>query len=208
LKHRPRGGTRWNIILAAAISVLSAAAIGVAWLAPAEKQLGDAVKLIYLHAGLVLVSMLLVTVVGIFGLLYLVTGREIFLAWAKPAKLVTLIFWTVYLLQSMLAMYLTWNRVVFNEPRFLMAASILAALAAIYLLSTVFEAPRVIASLNVVMGAGVWILVSQVGAVMHPTSNPISSSSSALIKVDSLLIFLFLLAAAAVSVTLAKRLAR
>jgi len=197
------GGNKW---LTAGI-VLTAAAAGVtAFLAPAEKTLGDAAKLIYLHAGMVFVSLILVTCVGVLGLLYLITGKETFFNWAKPTKIVTLIFWSVYLSSSILAMKLTWNTIVWNEPRFALAASILAALLAIFLLSTVFEARRVIASLNIAMGATTWILLSQVDAVMHPTSNPIRNSGSAAIKYDSILIFIFLLTCAILSVILARRL--
>ncbi len=195
-----------KLLLAIGIAVSVGAAVLIALLAPAEKQLGDAVKLIYLHAGLVLVSMLLVTAVGALGLLYLLTGRGIFFAWAKPAKAVTLIFWFVYLTSSVIAMRLTWGGIIWNEPRLMLAASIFLVLIAIYLISMTFNAPRAIASLNLMMGVSVWVLVARVPAVMHPTSNPITSSSSNPIKLDTLFIFLFFMAAAILSIILTKQL--
>lgn len=193
-------------LLAAGIAAMIAAALVTAYLAPAEAQLGDAVKLIYLHAGLVFVSMFLVTAVGVLGLLFLVTGKKVFFDWAKPTKTVTLIFWFTYLSSSVVAMRLTWGGIIWNEPRLLLASSIFLVLLAIFLVSLTVHAPRVIASLNVLMGAAVWILVSRVPAVMHPTSNPISSSGSFAIKLDTVLIFLFFLAAAIMSVGLTKKL--
>lgn len=194
--------------LTAGVAAAVVGALVTAYLAPAEQQLGEAVKLIYLHAGLVFVSMLLVTVVGALGALFLLTGKKAFFDWARPAKTVTLIFWFVYLSSSIVAMRLTWGGIIWNEPRLLLATSIFLILMAIYLISLTFDAPRVIASLNVLMGASVWILVSRVPAVMHPTSDPIRNSSSAFIKFDSLLIFLFFLAAAVLSVILSKALMR
>jgi hypothetical protein len=192
-------------LLAAGIAGMIVAALVTAYLAPAEAQLGDAVKLIYLHAGMVFVSLILVTCVGILGLLYLITGKRIFFDWAKPTKIVTLVFWFTYLSSSVVAMQLTWGGIIWGEPRFILAVSIFLILLAIYLVSLTFHAPKIIASLNVLMGASTWILLSRVPAVMHPTSNPISSSGSLAIKLDTLLILLFFLAAAGMSVVLAKK---
>lgn len=194
-----------KVILVTGIAAAVIAACVTAFLAPAEKQLGEAVKLIYLHAGMVFVSLILVTCVGILGLLYLVTSKRIFFEWAKPTKVVTLIFWFAYLSSSLVAMKLTWGGIIWSEPRFILAVSIFLILLAIYLVSLTFHAPKIIASLNLLMGASTWILLSRVPAVMHPTSNPISSSGSSAIKLDTLLIFLFFLAAAGMSVLLVKK---
>lgn len=191
-----------NTGLAAGIFLFSAAAGVTAFLAPAEQQLGDAAKLIYLHAGMVFVSMLLVSAVGVLGLLHLLTGKELFFAWSKPAKIVTLIFWTTYLTSSIIAMKLSWNMIIWDEPRFLLACAILLVLFAISLLGTIFDAKKIISALNVTMGALVWVLVSSVPAVMHPTTSPIRNSGSSAIKTDTLLIFVFLLSAAIMSVIL------
>lgn len=195
-----------TIGLAAGLAVCVAGSIILAYLAPAEQQLGDAAKLIYFHAALVFVSMSLVSAVGLLGLLYLATGRRGFFVWSQPAKTVTLVFWFVYIVSSILAMKVAWGGIIWTEPRFLLAASILVTLVAISLLETVFEQPRIISALNLVMGVIVWVLVARVPAVMHPTTNPIRNSSSSLIKYDTLGIFLFLAAAAVVSVLLARRL--
>jgi hypothetical protein len=196
------GNKTRDLGLAAAIILLAAAAGFTAYIAPAEQQLGDAAKLIYLHAAMVLVSMLLVSAVGILGLLHLLTKNELFFKWSKPAKTVTLIFWFIYLSSSIVAMKLSWNMIIWNEPRFLLAAAIFLVLLAIFMLGTIFEAKKIISALNVTMGALVWILVSSVPAVMHPTSSPIRTSGSSAIKMDTLLIFIFLLAAAIASVIL------
>lgn len=191
-----------NTGLTAGIAATVAAAAVTAFFAPAEQQLGEAAKLIYLHAGMVFVSMLLVSFVGLLGLLHLLTGKDIFFYWARPAKIVTLIFWVVYLSFSIIAMRLSWNMIIWSEPRFLLAASILLVLAAIFLLGTIFDAKRIISGLNVLMGVLVWALVFSVPAVMHPTSGPIRNSGSMAIKIDSLLIFLFFLGTAILSVIL------
>ena len=197
-----------KVILAAGIAAAVIAALVTAYLAPAEQSLGDAVKLVYLHAGLVFVSLILVTCVGVLGFLFLVTGKSVFFAWAKPTKVVTLIFWFVYLSSSLLTMKLAWGGIMWGEPKLLLAGSIFLILLAIFLVSLTFHAPKVIASLNLFMGASVWFLLSRVPAVMHPTSSPIRNSSSTFIKLDTLLIFLFFLAAAVLSVILTRALTR
>lgn len=85
-----------------------------------------------------------------------------------------------------------------------LALSILFLLTAIFLVSLTVHAPKIIALLNILMGTSVWILVSRVPAVMHPASSPIRNSTSGAIKLDTLVIFLFFLAAAVLSVVLAK----
>lgn len=130
------------------------------------------------------------------GLLYLITGKEIFLEWSRPTKLATLSFWAVYLATSFLAMKLTWGGIVWREPRLLLGSAILFVLVAVYLLSSVVSAPKLISFFNLLMGAVVWVLVSRVPSVMHPSNNPIRSSSSLAIKLSTLAILLLFLAAA------------
>ncbi len=196
--------TNKRIILGALIAATFVAALVVAAFAPAEQTLGNAAKVVYVHAGLIFVSLCLVTLVGILGVLYLITGKDVFFKWAKPTKRVTLIFWGVYLISGIIAMYLAWGGMLWQEPRMLLGFSIFILLIAIYILATTVHAPKLISLFNVVMGASVWILLTQVPAILHPTSNPIKNSSSALIKLSTLAILILFSASAVFSVLLSK----
>jgi hypothetical protein len=170
-------------------------ALVIVWLAPAEQTLGNFVKLIYLHAALVFVSLVMYSGVGLLGLFYLVTSRDMFLKWALPAKQVALIFWFIYIVSSMVTMKLIWGAVVWAEPRFVLAVSAFVVLLGIYLLSIAFETPRLVSLFNVAMAASIWILISRVPRILHPGS-AIRSSPSLAIKVSALAVSLLLLAAA------------
>lgn len=161
-----------------------------------EQTLGSAVRLIYIHAALIFVCLILVTAVGALGLLYLATGKEVFLAWSYPTKLTTISFWLVYLATSFLAMKLTWGGIVWGEPRLLLGSAIFFVLVAVYLLSSVVSAPKLISFFNLLMGGVVWVLILRVPSVMHPSNNPIRSSSSLPMKLSTLAILLLFLAAA------------
>lgn len=165
------------------------------WLAPAEQTLGNFVKLIYLHAALVFVSLVMYSGVGLLGLLYLVTNRDVFLRWALPAKQVALIFWFIYIVTSMISMKLIWGAVVWAEPRFVLAVSAFVVLLGIYLLSIAFETPRLVSVFNLSMAAAIWILISRIPRILHPGS-AIRSSPSLAIKLSALTVSLLLLAAA------------
>lgn len=196
--------TNRRILLGALIAVTFAAAVVIGLLAPPEQTLGNAAKAVYIHAGLIFVSLCLVTLVGILGVLYLVTGKDVFFNWAKPTKRVTLIFWTIYLISGIVAMYLAWGGMLWQEPRMLLAFAIYILLIAIYILATTVHAPKLVSLFNVIMGASVWILLSQVPAILHPTSNPIANSSSMLIKLSTLAILVLFSASAVFSVLLSK----
>jgi len=196
--------TNKRIILGALIAACFVAALTIAVFAPAEQTLGNAAKVVYVHAGLIFVSMCLVTVVGIMGLLYLITGRDIFYKWAKPTKRVTLIFWGIYLISGIAAMWLAWGGMIWQEPRMLLGFSIFILLIAIYILATTVHAPKLVSLFNVIMGASVWLLLSQVPAILHPTTRPINNSSSLWIKLSTLAILVLFAVAAALSVVLSK----
>ncbi len=177
----------------------------VAWLAPSEQTLGQAVKLIYIHASLVFVSLILVSSVGILGLLFLITGKQWFLEWARPAKVTTILFWALYLISSVIAMQWTWGGIVWEEPRMALAFSIFLVLVAIYLVSITVHAPKLISLFNVLMGVSVWVLIANVPEVLHPTSNPITASPSIGIRLSTLSIFMLQAIAAVLSVVFIKQ---
>ncbi len=190
-----REAKRNNWISYSVLSVFVVSALAVDWFAPAEQTLGNFVKLIYLHAALVFVSLVMYSGVGLLGLLYLVTSRDVFLKWALPAKQVALIFWFVYIVTSMISMKLIWGAVVWAEPRFVLAVSAFVVLLGIYLLSIAFETPRLVSVLNLSMAAAIWILISRIPRILHPGS-AIRSSPSLAIKLSTLAVSLLLLAAA------------
>ena len=75
--------SRENIPLFVAGSVLLAVVF--AWLAPAEATLGEAVKLVYVHAALMWVGFALSTSGGVAGVAYLFRRKDALIAWSSGA---------------------------------------------------------------------------------------------------------------------------
>lgn len=177
-------------------ALLVTLALVVAWFAPTEETLGEAVKLIYLHAGLIYACLALLTGIALLGLVNIVVARGFLREWLWPVKVATLSFWVIYLLTSLIAMQLTWGAIVWAEPRLLLGASLFLVLLAAYVASTVVRSPRLTGLLDLASGAVVWILISRVPTIMHPSGSPIRSSPSWSLKLSVLAITVLLLASA------------
>jgi len=158
-----------------------------AWLAPSEATLGDAVKLIYVHAALMWVGFALLTIGGIAGAAYLFWRRDAFIGWSYGCSVVgvALLFGTGIL--GSISAKITWGAIFWAEPRMAMLGQIL--------FSAIIVAAAVRISGSKVLGGSAcfglaviaWVLVIRTERVIHPVS-PIFSSESTAIKVFPLLI--------------------
>ena len=157
-------------------------------LAPAEAQLGQMIKLVYVHGALVMVGLAAFTVAGGLGLAALVIRRRVWYNGTWAAGLAALIVWIVYILSSMAVTGLTWGQVIaWNEPRVRASALILLAAVVLAVVTRLVDHRDFTAMVNVVMGVVPWILVRRAEAIRHPI-DPIGSSQSANIQVFFVLI--------------------
>jgi hypothetical protein len=161
-----------------------------AMLAPAEAQLGQLIKLIYVHGALVMVGLVTFLVAGALGLVALVVRRRVWYSGTWAAGLAALMVWIVYILSSMAVTGLTWGQVIaWDEPRVRASALILLAAIVLAVVTRLVGHRDFTAMVNAVMGIVPWILVRRAEAIRHPL-DPIGGSQSARIQVFFVLIVL------------------
>ena len=174
------------LVAAGSVGLLAVCVI----LAPAEAQLGQLIKLVYVHGALVMVGLAAFSVAGGLGLVALVVRRRVWYNGTWAAGLAALIVWIIYILSSMAVTGLTWGQVIaWNEPRVRASALILVAAIVLAVVTRLVSQRDFTAMVNVVMGIVPWILVRRAEALRHPL-DPIGSSQSASIQVFFVLIVL------------------
>jgi hypothetical protein len=151
-------------------------------LAPAEAQLGQLIKLVYVHGALVMVGLATFAVAGGLGLAALAIRRCTWYNGTRATGLAALIVWTVYILSSMAVTGLTWGQVIaWDEPRVRASALILLAAVVLAVVTRLVGHRDFTAAVNVVMGIVPWVLVRRAEAIRHPL-DPIGGSQSASIQ--------------------------
>jgi len=177
-------------------------------LAPAEAQLGQLIKLVYVHGALVMVGLATFSVAGGLGLVALLVRPGPLARWREPGRardrdlrrawynatwaagLAALIVWIVYILSSMAVTGLTWGQVIaWNEPRVRASALILVAAIVLAVVTRLVGHRDFTAMVNLVMGILPWVLVRRAEAIRHPL-DPIGGSQSASIQAFFVLIVL------------------
>jgi heme exporter protein C len=159
-------------------------------LAPAEAQLGNIVKLIYLHGALVWVSLFTFSVAGVLGLVALVLRRPIWCRGTAAAGMAAVLLWSIYSIMAMIVTGLTWGQAIaWNEPRVQATALILLAAVVLLVVTRLVDHCIFTAVVNLMMGIVPWVVVRQAGVIRHPV-NPIRGSESVAIQTYYLLIVL------------------
>ncbi len=151
-------------------------------LGPAERTLGSAARIVYLHGALVWVAILVFGVAALLGAAGLLARRPWLHQWSRAAGQVALLFWAGYLPLSMWAAEATWGRVFLADPSFQRAFRILAvALIAQVSIWFVSRPAWAASALNLVAGAFLAFELFQTRQFMHPDA-PIRDAESALIQ--------------------------
>ncbi len=164
-------------------------------LSPGEQTLGNSARLVYLHGALTWVGIMTYTFAAILGLAGMLFNRNSPCQWSIAFGYTSLLFWTINFLLSLMVMTLIWGKIAWGEPRMLMITSVLFFSFLVFLISIVFEKPRLIAFLNFLIGVVLWVLLIKTKLVIHPR-NAIVNSPSLEIKLSSIVITLLLLAIA------------
>ncbi|GAB4538646.1 MAG: hypothetical protein Kow0063_26690 [Anaerolineae bacterium] len=170
---------RWTGPLLGGLAVVLLALL---WLSPAERSLGQTVKLVYLHGALVRTAMVLFAVSLPANLVALVGGRDTWLAWGKALTWAAVLVWLVHTLFSIVTTYAAWGVfIAWFEPRtrftFALALVAVVILAVAWLVGNArFSAFTFILLAGLTLG-----LAPRLGAVQHPL-NAIRLSPSGAIR--------------------------
>lgn len=170
------GRRRWSIPL-----VLLAAGTLLVWLAPAERTLGEGIRWVYVHVGLVWAGALALAIASCGGIAVAVSGRADLEGWVWAAWQAGLAAFTLGVVFSLIAARINWGAIVLAEPRMAASLRFLALAAIIQVLASWGATPRLTGVLAV---ATFGLLVWQVGGaelVLHPR-DPVRTATSRAIQ--------------------------
>lgn len=159
-----------------AVGVVAVAA-GVV-LVPPDKVLGGGVRLVFFHGAVTWTGIVMTVLAGIVGLSLLLTERPSpSLVWR--ALSLGALFWTASLIISFPVMIRTWGGVMWNEPKLLMSAEIVAAVLVAWAVGLIADSPRAIGALSVAAAVIMVALLVVTPGAFHP-DNPIMRSGDPL----------------------------
>lgn len=177
-------------LLLAAIVVLAALIVIVS---PAERTLGQAVKVIYVHVALSRAGAVGFYAAGLLGLVVLVQPTDRLAWWMRAVSWAGLILFTVGFIVSGVAQMLSWGAITLQEPRVSAGANVLAVAIIAQIAALWLPWARLDAVLRIVVaGFQLWTTL-RTPNILHP-AGAISASGSAAIQLASgLLLVLALL---------------
>jgi hypothetical protein len=159
-----------------AACLLAAAVILI--LLPAEKTLGQVIKIVYLHGALSRAGMVGFILAAIAGLAYLVARRPALIHWSQGLMWSGWAFWAVHFIVSMPATRLTWGPwIAWGEPRVVMTLQVLVAGLVVILVSWLLQNSYFTAAANLLFGGAFLLLAVNTGVLRHPL-DPIGTSPS------------------------------
>jgi len=162
------------------LCVVSAALV--LWAIPAEKTIGQVIKIVYLHGALSRAGMVGFAAAGVTGLAYLIRPRPALGQWSRALLISGWCFWAAHFLVSMPATRLTWGPwVAWGEPRVTMTLQILAAGLLVILVTGLLKDLRFAAAANLLFAIAFVVLAARTGVLRHPL-DPIGSSPSTLLR--------------------------
>lgn len=164
------------------------------WLSPSEKTLGSDVKVVYLHAALTWVGLIVFVFAGLAAFGHLVTGNASLYFLAGSAHITATAAWVISILVSVPANLLTWGGF-WVEPRVIWASGVVLFAILSYLLASVLTSRRLVDLFYLTSAAAIIWVSGGTRRVLHP-AGPIRNSPSAAIK-------LYFLAIVAVCLALA-----
>jgi hypothetical protein len=166
----------WLIGLCVVLAVL------VLWAVPAEKTIGQVIKIVYLHGALSRAGMIGFILAGLLGLAYLIRPRQELGQWSRALLISGWAFWTTHFLVSMPATRFTWGPwVAWGEPRVTMTIQVMAGGLLVILVTWMLKDLRFTAAANLLFAIAFAVLGARTGVLRHPL-DPIGSSPSPLLR--------------------------
>ena len=165
---------------------------------PAEKTIGQVIKIVYLHGALSRAAMAGFVAGGVVGLLFWLRPRPALVPWSNALTLSGWAFWVAHFLVSIPATRLTWGPwIAWGEPRVTMTLQVAGAGLAVLAINWLLGSARFATAANTLLGGTVLFLAGETGVLRHPL-DPIGSSPSPLLRV----VYLVLLVPVIVSMLL------
>ncbi len=177
---------------------LSILIVMVTLLAPTDRVLGEATRMVYVHGAVIRVVLGAFLLSGLLGVIYLFSGKPAFVQWSQIVQETSLLLWIPYLMSATIATLQTWGAIAWFEPRWLVTLQISVIAPVAYVVSRVVKKPIVTAVFNALVAAAIFLLTRSAGLVLHPI-DPIGTSGDSGI-IGSYVVLLALCALVAVQV--------
>ncbi len=179
-----------TVVMTAGI-ILVVAALLLTNLIPPVEGLGEKVRLPMFHGGATWVNMVTFTLMGLFALGYLISGKRDLYRWAVGFRVVAAPLWLINTMLGVIAAMQTWDftgstqpplTVIQADPRLMAQFTLLLALAALLLIDRIVESDTLRALGDVIFAALMWIVLyvrvfaNAEARALHP-DNPVLNSA-------------------------------
>lgn len=183
--------TEWGVV-----AVLLLTAVLLVWFGPEERTLGDGIKSVYVHVGLIWTGIAGFGVAALLGVVVAFGKRESVFAWLLTASRVGLLFYFAGLAASAVSSKINWGAVFWQEPRMATAVNMLAVAIIVQVLTIMLTQKRLVGVLHTLFFTVLVWANAATRLVLHP-DNPIGSSNAAGIRFTFGAVFVLIAAAAA-----------
>jgi hypothetical protein len=157
--------------------ILATLIVVVTLLAPTDRVLGEATRMVYVHGAIIRVVLGVFLLSGALGLIYLFAKRAALVEWSQIVLETSLLLWLPYLVSATIATLQTWGAIAWFEPRWLVTMQISVIAPVAYAVTRMVKKPIVTAALNASVAAAILLLTRSAGLVLHPI-DPIASSGN------------------------------
>ena len=158
--------------------ILASLIVVVTLLAPTDRVLGEATRMVYVHGAIIRVVLGAFLLSGLLGLIYLFSKRPALYDWSRVMQETSLLLWIPYLLSALISTLQTWGAIAWFEPRWLVTLQISVIAPLAFIISLIMKNRSATAALNAVVAATIFILTRNAGLVLHPI-DPIGASGNA-----------------------------
>lgn len=170
------------------LMLLAVLIVIVTLLAPTDRVLGEATRMVYVHGAIIRVVLGVFLLSGLLGLIYLFSQRQVLVQWSRIFLETSLLLWIPYLVSATLATLQTWGAIAWFEPRWLVTLQISVIAPIAYVVSLLVKKPIVTAALNAAVAVAIFVLTRSAGLVLHPIDPIASSGNSSIIGAYVLLL--------------------
>lgn len=177
-----------------ALTVLVTAAVTL--FGPAERTLGENLRLVILHGGMVWTGKIAFAAATLAGLVGLITRKTTWHNASLALGRAGLVFWLLYLPMSLLVQVQNWGGIFWEEPRWRIPFTFGVVAVLLQLGLWIMKQPAISSAANLLFGALLWWQLGGITNVLHPDS-PVFGSNSTGIQVFFLILFALCLLIAA-----------
>lgn len=170
------------------MGILVAASVLI-WLAPEERTLGQGIKIVYLHVGLIWAGMVTFSLAGLLGLAVTFSAHKKIQAWTQTIGWVALLLFAAGIAMSIVATKINWGAFFWTEPRMIASLQFLVVAMLVQFVNSWLPWHRGRGMLSALLATFLMFSILGTPLVLHPQS-PIRASSSLGIKMSFLGMFI------------------